>query len=143
MSDFYQTGGVTTLHRLSADGLTRVESELRRYARARPVGLVLPALYSEFETPAMQRIVDQLAGVDYLQRIVVAVGRASREQFDHARSFFRDFPTPVTVIWVDSEPDPSAFRNARRARTVGGGRRQGPFLLAGLRIPAGDAAIAR
>ncbi len=51
----------------------------------------------------MQHIVNELRKVRYLQRIVVAVGRATREQFDRARSFFKDFYTPVTFIWVDGE----------------------------------------
>jgi len=103
LSDFYQTGLVTTLHRLKPNSLERLEGDLERFSRTRPVGLVLPALYSEFETPALQRIVAELRQVRYLQRIVVTLGRATREQFDRARLFFADFYTPVSFIWVDSE----------------------------------------
>ena len=102
MADFYQTGIVTTLHRLKQNQTERLELELERFARNRPVGLVLPALYSEFETPAMQVIVPELKKVRYLQRIIVALGQASREQYLRARSFFKDFYTPVTVLWIDS-----------------------------------------
>ncbi len=103
MSDFYQTGAVTTLHRLKPNNIERLESDLERFSRSRPIGLVLPALYSEFEAPAMQRIVSELRQVRYLQRIVVPLGRATKEQFHRARSFFGDFYTPVTLIWVDGE----------------------------------------
>src|SRR5688572_8850224 len=102
MADFYQTGVVTTLHRLKPNSIDRLELDLERFARNKPIGLVLPALYSEFETPAMQGIVPELRKVKYLERIVVVLGRATREQFLRARSFFRDFYTPVTVMWVDS-----------------------------------------
>ncbi len=102
MSDFYQTGSVTTLHRLNPNGVHRLEAELRHYSLTRPIGLVLPALYSEFETPAMRGIVDELAGVDYLRHIVVALGKASRSEYMKARAFFRDFPRPVTFLWLDS-----------------------------------------
>lgn len=101
MSDFYQTGQVTTLHRLKPNSLERLEGDLERFSRNKPIGLVLPALYSEFETPVMQRIVAELRQVRYLQRIVVALGRATRSQFDRARRFFSDFYTPVTFVWVD------------------------------------------
>ncbi len=40
MSDFHQTGVVTTLHRLNPDGIERLEAELRRLAQGRPIGLV-------------------------------------------------------------------------------------------------------
>jgi glucosyl-3-phosphoglycerate synthase len=103
MADFYQTGVVTTLHRLKPNRVERLEQDLERFSRDRPIGLVLPALYSEFETPAMQHIVSELKQVRYLQRIVVALGRATPEQHAHAREFFEDFYTPVTVVWMDSD----------------------------------------
>jgi glucosyl-3-phosphoglycerate synthase len=102
MADFYQTGVVTTLHRLKPNSVDRLELDLERFSRNKPIGLVLPALYSEFETPAMQGIVPELRKVKYLERIVLVLGRATRGQYLLARSFFRDFYTPVTVLWVDS-----------------------------------------
>ncbi|MBS1856172.1 MAG: glycosyl transferase [Acidobacteria bacterium] len=103
MADFYQTGVVTTLHRLTPNHIERLETDLERFARNKPIGLVLPALFSEFETPAMQRIVPELRKIRYLQRIVLVLARANAEQYDRARDFFRDFYTPVDVIWIDSE----------------------------------------
>jgi glucosyl-3-phosphoglycerate synthase len=103
MADFYQTGVVTTLHRLKANNIERLEQDLERFSRNRPIGLVLPALYSEFETPAMQRIIPELKQVRYLQRIVVTLGRSTKEQYQRARSVFEDFYTPVTTLWMDGE----------------------------------------
>ncbi len=103
MADFYQTGMVTTLHRLTPDSIERLEADLEKFSRNRPIGLVLPALYSEFETLAMQRIISQLQQVRYLQRIVVALGRAEQEHYERARGLFQNFYTPVTVLWMDSE----------------------------------------
>ncbi len=110
MADFYQTGVVTTLHRLTQNNIDRLEADLEKFSRNKPIGLVLPALYSEFETMAMQRIVPELRKVRYLQRIVVALGRATRDQYEKAKSFFDDFYTPVTVIWIDSERVQSLFK---------------------------------
>ena len=110
MADFYQTGVVTTLHRLTPNSIERLEADLERFSRNKPIGLVLPALYSEFETMAMQRIVPELRKVRYLQRIVVVLARANQEQFDKARSYFSDFYTPVDVIWIDSERIQALFR---------------------------------
>ncbi|HBY60295.1 MAG TPA: glycosyl transferase, partial [Solibacterales bacterium] len=101
MSDFYQTGVVATLHRLDGGGAQRLERELEGFAKTRPIGLVLPALYSEFETPAMRGIVDELAKVRYVREIVVALGRADSEEFRKARAFFDGFPSTVTFLWMD------------------------------------------
>jgi len=103
MADFYQTGMVTTLHRLTPNHIERLEADLERFGRNRPIGLVLPALVSEFETVAMQRIVSELQQIKYLQRIVVAIGRASQDQFFRAKRFFDKFYTPVDCIWIDSD----------------------------------------
>lgn len=102
MADFYQSGVVTTLHRLNPNGLQHLERELEVLSEDTPIGLVLPALYSEFETPAMRAITDELAKIRYLRQIVVALGRATEDQYREARSFFRHFRQPVTVLWVDS-----------------------------------------
>src|SRR5674476_281505 len=101
MADFYQDGVLTTLHRLAPDQLGRLEADLSRFVRNRPIGLVLPALYSEFESPSMQRIVAELRQVQYLERIVVAVGRATKEQFERTKTFFQNFYTPVRLIWIE------------------------------------------
>jgi glucosyl-3-phosphoglycerate synthase len=110
MADFFQTGVISTLHRLNRNGLEQLESDLASFTRANPVGLVLPALYSEFENPAMRRIVAELAKVNYLKRIVVAVGRASRQQFLRACSFFEGFRTPVSALWMESPAVEETFR---------------------------------
>jgi glucosyl-3-phosphoglycerate synthase len=88
MADFFQAGDL-------------IEAELVAIADTNRIGLVLPALYTEFQHPAMQRIVDQLRKVHYLRRIVVAIGGATYEQYLHACSFFRDMPAPVTALWME------------------------------------------
>jgi len=110
LSDFYQSGAVTTLHRLTPNSVERLEADLEKFSRNKPIGLVLPALYSEFETLAMQRIVPELRKVRYLQRIVVVLAKSTPEQYDRARNHFQDFYTPVTVIRVDSERIQGLFR---------------------------------
>jgi glucosyl-3-phosphoglycerate synthase len=101
MADFHQPGAVATFHRLTPERTRALEEELQAWARIRPIGLVLPALYCEFEHPAMGRIVEQLAGASFLRRIVVALGRADERQYRNARRFFDDFEIPVTFLRVN------------------------------------------
>lgn len=101
MSDFFQPGIISTLHRLKPGGLERLEADLVRFNRANPIGLVLPALYREFETPAMAAIVNELRHVNYFRRIVCVIGEADREQYKHARTFFEGFQVPVTPLWLE------------------------------------------
>ncbi len=85
MSDFYQTGVVATLHRLKKTGHEKLEQELLQYSNYRPIALVLPALYSEFEGPALPRILQELKEVKYLRQIIFTISGANKEQYRQAR----------------------------------------------------------
>jgi hypothetical protein len=57
MADFYQMGVIATLHRLGAGNVGILERQLEYFSRQQPIALVLPALYSEFEKPAMDTMI--------------------------------------------------------------------------------------
>jgi glucosyl-3-phosphoglycerate synthase len=98
MSDFYQTGIITTLHQLGKSSLERLESELLRFSKIKPVALVLPALYSEFEGPAMPGIIQELTKVKYLNEIVLALDQASEQELQRVRELMATIPTEVRII---------------------------------------------
>jgi glucosyl-3-phosphoglycerate synthase len=143
MSDFYQTGMVTTLHRLHNNGLERLEAELERFSTVNPIGLVLPALYSEFETPAMQRIVSELSKVRYIRHIVLALGRATFDQYLKARSFFDNFPHLVTFVWIESPRIQSLFKRLSEAGLTPGsdGKGRSCWLSYGYLLAARDCQV--
>lgn len=99
MSDFFQTGGVATLHKLGDSNLEQLESRLVRYAKDRPIALVLPSLYSEVNGAALRTIVEELKKVEYIKEIVVSLGPASETEFETARQFFSVLPQKTRVIW--------------------------------------------
>ncbi len=101
MADFYQTGNVATLHRLGQPKLDVLEQQLRRFARQQPIALILPALYSEFEKPAMDGILSELRKVQYIQQFVFAVTRATPEQFQAVQQRVADLPGEVRIVWID------------------------------------------
>ena len=101
MSDFYQTGVVATLHRLGPSQLEVLEQQLARFAEQQPVALVLPALYAEFEKPAMEGILRELSQVRYVQQFVVTVARTERAQFREVQQRLAVLPGEVRVVWND------------------------------------------
>ncbi|KXS36695.1 MAG: hypothetical protein AWU55_2918 [Halomonadaceae bacterium T82-2] len=101
MSDFYQNGIITNFHNLTRRPVEALEADLSRFARRRPMGLILPSLYSELEGPALERIVEALAEVPYLNEIVIGLDRADREQFLEARRFFARLPQRHRILWND------------------------------------------
>lgn len=101
MSDFYQNGVVTVLHRLGESNIDQLEQELERYARTTPIALVLPSLYAELERPALKRIVETLRQVRYIHEIVISLDQASALEFRLAKQFFAQLPQRVRLIWND------------------------------------------
>jgi glucosyl-3-phosphoglycerate synthase len=140
MADFYQTGVVTTLHGLKPASSARMENELQEMASEISIGLVLPALYSEFETPAMRRIADELAEVSYLRHIIVALGRAGADEYHKVRCFFSDFPQKITILWVDSREvqDLLGILEERGLSAGPDGKGRSCWLAYGYLLAAGD-----
>ena len=101
MSDFYQNGVVTVLHRLGQANTAQLEEELERYAKTTPIALVLPSLYAELERPALKHIVNTLSEVRYINEIVISLDQASALEFRLAKQFFCQLPQRVRVIWND------------------------------------------
>lgn len=99
MGDFYQNGIITTLHNLSCRSYGDLEQELETFAKARPMGLILPSLYSELQGDALANIVDQLTEVKYIGEVVIGLDRASEAEYKHALSFFSKLPMRHRVLW--------------------------------------------
>ena len=101
MSDFHQNGVITDFHNLTRRPVEALEQELSQFAKRRPMGLILPSLFSELEGPALSAIVDELVKVPYLNEIVIGLDRADREQFLYAREFFSRLPQHTRILWND------------------------------------------
>lgn len=101
MGDFKQNGIVTTIHNLTDRDPADLHAELLSFSRVRPLGLILPSLFSELEGPALQNIVKELQSVEYLNEIVIGLDRADMSEFDYALKFFSALPQHHRVLWND------------------------------------------
>ena len=110
MSDFFQNGTITTLHRLNRNNSLKLEQELVLPSQRRPIALVLPALYSELESPALPKIVEALKAVPYLSQIVITMGRTDAEQFRQAKKFFEVLPQQKVILWNDGPALENIYR---------------------------------
>ncbi len=101
MADFFQNGVITTLQNLGNRSLESIESELEEFSKRRRMVLLLPALYSEFETPAMAKIIEELKSVKYLYKIILGLDKATKEQFEEVKELMSVLPCKVDVLWND------------------------------------------
>lgn len=101
MGDFFQNGVITTLQNLGERPLEDMEAELAEFGKKRNMVLLLPALYSEFETPAMQTIIDELKDVSYLHKIVLGLDQATQEQFIEVKKRMSVLKCDVDILWND------------------------------------------
>ncbi|REL37008.1 glycosyl transferase [Thalassotalea euphylliae] len=101
MADFYQNGSVTTLHNLGQRSYEDMEKELVSFNQTRPLGLLLPSLFSELEGPALAKIIDKIAQVPYLSEVVIGLDRADEAQYRYALEFFDKLPQHHRVLWND------------------------------------------
>ena len=73
MADFFQNGSIATFQTLVKRPLDDIEHELRQFGKNNKMVLLLPALYSEFEGPAMPSILEELKNINYLYKIVLSL----------------------------------------------------------------------
>lgn len=101
MADFYQNGIITTLHNLTNRDLADLEKDLVEFSQERPLGLLLPSLYSELEGDAMPNIVKHIQTVPYLSEIVIGLDRADENQYQKVIQFFDGLPQHHRILWND------------------------------------------
>jgi glucosyl-3-phosphoglycerate synthase len=101
MADFFQNGVITTLQNVGSRSIENMESELEEFGQRHQMVLLLPALYSEFQTPAMHKIIEELKSVKYLYKIILGLDKATKEQFEEVKQLMSVLPCRVDVLWND------------------------------------------
>jgi glucosyl-3-phosphoglycerate synthase len=142
--DFHQSGLVPTLHSLTRQNGRLLEEQLERAVRGRPAGLILPALYSEFQTPAMGRILEQLRRVRYLRRMVLMLARATESEYREVQGLFASMPCESTVVWIDGPPVQEFLGGLERHGVWPGveGKGRSCWLAYGYLLAKGDCEVA-
>ena len=101
MGDFYQNGFVATLHNLRSRPYEELEKKLVKFSKKRPIGLIIPSLYSELSRQALKDIVKVLKEIPYISEIVIGLDQADDFQYRNALEYFDELPQHHRVIWND------------------------------------------
>ncbi len=98
MSDFFQHGLISTLHRL-VDG--PIADRNRALPALQSVILVLPCHYAEIETPALNGIIEKLNEAEFVCEVVVSMNGISRERIMDAKLFWSRLKIPHLLLRND------------------------------------------
>jgi len=115
MSDFWQHAMISTLQRIKERPIAEIDAELTAIAQKRKIVLLLPALASEFDTPAMPAIIEELKGAKYLHKIVLSLDRAGKREFSRAKKEMSRIPVETNIVWHDGPHMQSFYDELRRS----------------------------
>lgn len=100
MSDFFQNGMIATFHKLKEKDIKDLENEIKQFSKIRPIALVLPSLFREFQSGALINIIQIIKKVSYLNEVILCLDKANEQQFIEVKKHFSSFKR-LTVIWND------------------------------------------
>ena len=115
MADFWQHGAITVLQRLKDRPVADLEAEIEKIAKRRKIVLLLPALYSEFQTPSMPRIIEELKHVRYLHKVVLSLDKADFSEFSSARDMMSALPFETRIVWHDGPNMQALYQELKEA----------------------------
>ena len=116
MSDFYQHRLVTTLNQLADPSFNDQQEQLKKYTKDKPITLVMPALYSEVEGPALPGILEHLQKVEFINEVVISMNRMGSTQFKKAKEFFSRLPQKHFIIWNDGPRVSEIYNELKEAQ---------------------------
>ncbi len=99
MSDFYQHGGIATLHRLGNPDFKKLEEELN--ALRKPLALVLPCHARDLQSPALAEILNELRETRFVSDVIIGLDGADEGAWNVARTLIRELPQSTSILWND------------------------------------------
>jgi glucosyl-3-phosphoglycerate synthase len=119
MADFQQNV-VPTFTRLVDEDLGHMEDGILRGARRMPIGIVIPTLFSDLSSPAMQHIIEELAAISFIKRIYISLSQSSEAEFERAREIIQPIEKRGVLLWNDAPAVQSVLEKINQAVPLGG-----------------------
>ncbi|MBD0269662.1 glucosyl-3-phosphoglycerate synthase [Pseudanabaena sp. FACHB-2040] len=101
MPDFH-LNYVPTFTLLSNEAHETMEQRLSRASQRIPIGVIVPALFSDLASPAMANIIQELKDMEFIQRVYISLDRASFEEFQKAQSIVAPLEEKACLLWNDN-----------------------------------------
>jgi glucosyl-3-phosphoglycerate synthase len=100
MADFH-INKVPTFSILQNESCETMELKVLKAAERVPVGILIPALYSDLSGKAMANIIKVLADTKYVHKIYISLDKANREEYINAKEIVAPLGEKATLVWND------------------------------------------
>ncbi len=118
MADFFQNV-VPTFTRLESEDLVEMEQSVTRAAGRLPIGIIIPALFQDLSSLAMQNIIHEISSMNFVKCVYISLDRGTREEYQEAEKICRPLKKRVRVLWNDSPAVESVIGKINEVLPVG------------------------
>jgi glucosyl-3-phosphoglycerate synthase len=101
MADFY-INKLPTFSLLHGESTGSMEKKILSESRKIPIGVLIPALYTDLSGTAMRSIIHQLAAMDFIKQVYICLDQASEDEYKSAISITKPLGKKGVLIWNDS-----------------------------------------
>ena len=81
--------------------------------------MIIPALFDDLSSPAMQHIIQELAGMNFVKRIYISLDSSSEEEFQRAREIIQPIKDHGELLWNDAPAVQSVLEKINQAVPIG------------------------
>ena len=118
MSDFHMNR-VPTFPLLGESRAAMLEKRLATVVRRRPVGIVIPALFSDLASPAMEGIIAELRRMKFVRRVYLSLDRASADEYREAAQIMAPLGRRAALLWNDAPAVQEVVSRIEQRLTLG------------------------
>jgi hypothetical protein len=112
MSDFFQQGLISTLHRLVP---VQTRDQIEDLRADESITLVLPCHYTEIGTAALKTIISALDEGTFIGNVVISMNGIPEDRISDVKRFWSGLKLPHVVLWNDS---PELLQGTRATGTA-------------------------
>jgi glucosyl-3-phosphoglycerate synthase len=96
-----------------------MEKNILRAARRAPIGVIIPALFSDLSSAAMQNIIQELAEMKFVKRIYISLDQSSEEEFQRATKIIQPLKDRGVLLRNDAPAVQSVLERINQAVPLG------------------------
>jgi glucosyl-3-phosphoglycerate synthase len=100
MADFH-INKVPTFSLLQHESCVDMEAKILQACGRIPVGVLIPALFTDLSSEAMRNIIQVLSDTQYIRKVYISLDKANFEEYERAREIVAPLGAKASLVWND------------------------------------------